>query len=84
MSFGTRLSELICHVSSPRANAGLLQRAEVVALINTLHRFSESLEAVNDFRVMWSAMSRSDSEKLIIEAERGVQRANKVCISCYM
>jgi hypothetical protein len=56
----------------------LLQRAEVVALINTLHRFTESLEAVNDFRAMWMAMNRSDSEKLIVEAEKGVQKPNKV------
>jgi len=61
----------------PRSNANLLQRAEVVALINTLHRFAESLEAVNGFRAMWSAMSPSDSEKLIIEAERGVQKPRK-------
>ncbi|KAF8236586.1 endoplasmic oxidoreductin [Tricholoma matsutake] len=55
----------------PHSNANLLQRAEVVALINTLHRFAESLEAVNEFRAMWSAMSRSDSEKLIVETEKG-------------
>jgi hypothetical protein len=41
----------------------------VVALINTLHRFSESLEAVNDFRQMWAKISTADSAKLILEAE---------------
>lgn len=38
---------------SPKANPNLLQRAEIVALINTLHRFSESLHAVDVFRAMW-------------------------------
>lgn len=66
------------YLSSPHSNANLLQRAEVVALINTLHRFAESLEAVNEFRAMWSAMSRSDSEKLIVETEKGVKTASKV------
>ncbi|KAF8678167.1 Endoplasmic [Rhizoctonia solani] len=52
----------------PRVNPNLLQRAEVVALINTLHRFTESLNAVEQFRKMWeleygpavSVPSRSD------------------------
>lgn len=47
----------------------MLHRSEVVALINTLHRFSESLEAVNDFRTMWAETSDKDSVKLIQEAE---------------
>jgi ERO1-like protein beta len=66
-------------VLSPRLNANLLQRTEIVALINTLHRFSESLEAVNDFRDLWLATSQSDSEKLIVAAEKEVQRKSKVC-----
>ncbi|KAB5591061.1 Endoplasmic oxidoreductin 1 [Ceratobasidium theobromae] len=37
----------------PHINPNLLQRAEVVALINTLHRLSESLHAVEMFRNMW-------------------------------
>ncbi|KAG9096668.1 hypothetical protein FRC06_008438 [Ceratobasidium sp. 370] len=37
----------------PRINPNLLQRTEVVALINTLHRFSESLHAVQRFQDMW-------------------------------
>ncbi|CAE6478025.1 unnamed protein product [Rhizoctonia solani] len=39
----------------PQINPNLLQRAEVVALINTLHRFTESLHAVEKFRKMWEA-----------------------------
>ncbi|CCO27201.1 Endoplasmic oxidoreductin-1 [Rhizoctonia solani AG-1 IB] len=52
----------------PHVNPNLLQRAEVVALINTLHRITESLNAVEKFRKMWelengpavSVPSRSD------------------------
>lgn len=51
-------------------NANLLQRSEVVALINTLHRFSESLDMVDRFRQMWSETDDADSDRLIREAER--------------
>lgn len=40
---------------SPHSNRNLLTRSEVVALMNTLHRFSESLHAVSLFRGMWAA-----------------------------
>ncbi|KAF7981891.1 hypothetical protein HWV62_31473 [Athelia sp. TMB] len=63
------LFELDEKALDPKSNANLLQRSEVVALINTLHRFSESLEAVNDFRQMWAHTDSSDTEKLISEAE---------------
>ncbi|KAJ7595030.1 hypothetical protein C8J56DRAFT_928239 [Mycena floridula] len=52
----------------PSTNSNLLQRSEVVALVNTLHRFSESLEAVNQFRKLWSDSTAQD--ELIHEAER--------------
>lgn len=57
-------------LASPYSNANLLQRSEVVALMNTLHRFVESLEAVNKFRSMWSEMSSTDSEDLITKTEQ--------------
>jgi ERO1-like protein beta len=57
---------------SPRLNANLLQRSEVVALINTLHRFSESLHAVEVFRRLWRESSAEESAKLIREAEKAV------------
>ncbi|KAG5648616.1 hypothetical protein DXG03_003227 [Asterophora parasitica] len=63
------LFELDEKALDPYSNANLLQRSEVVALINTLHRFAESLEAVEKFRAMWSAMSSSDSEDLISKTE---------------
>ncbi|KAH0827544.1 hypothetical protein J3R83DRAFT_4265 [Lanmaoa asiatica] len=53
-------------------NQNLLQRSEVVALINTLHRFSESLHAVEHFREMWKKTGEEDSARLIHEAERAV------------
>ncbi|KAF8558016.1 endoplasmic oxidoreductin [Imleria badia] len=53
-------------------NQNLLQRSEVVALINTLHRFSESLHAVEHFREMWKKTGEEDSVRLIHEAERAV------------
>ncbi|KAK7472679.1 endoplasmic oxidoreductin-1 [Stygiomarasmius scandens] len=64
------LFELDEKTLDPRSNSNLLQRSEVVALFNTLHRFSESLEAFDMFRKMWSEISDSESEELIHEAER--------------
>lgn len=49
------LFELDEKALDPRSNRNLLTRSEVVALINTLHRFAESLHAVNLFRGMWAA-----------------------------
>lgn len=59
-------------VCSHDTNQNLLQRSEVVALINTLHRFSESLHAVEHFREMWKKTGEGDSARLIHEAERAV------------
>lgn len=46
----------------PRINPNLLQRAEVVALLNTLHRFSESLHAAEMFQGMWEEESGTPSK----------------------
>jgi hypothetical protein len=40
--------------SSPKRNPNLLQRSEIVALINTLHRISESLQSVEVFRKLYA------------------------------
>jgi len=56
----------------PRLNSNLLQRSEVVALINTLHRFSESLHAVDIFRRLWRESNAEESAKLIREADKAV------------
>lgn len=50
---------------SPRINPDLLQRSEVVALFNTLHRVSESLAAVEQFRKMYR-----DTQAAATSAER--------------
>lgn len=39
--------------SSPVQNPNLLQRTEVVALLNTVHRTSESVAAVSMFKDLW-------------------------------
>jgi ERO1-like protein beta len=56
--------------SSPRSNVNLLQRTEVVALINTLHRFSESLHAANNFRRLWREATEAESRRLLHDAEK--------------
>ncbi|TFK73936.1 endoplasmic oxidoreductin-1 [Pluteus cervinus] len=63
------LFELDEKTLDPKANPNLLQRAEVVALINTLHRITESLEAFNHFRGMWADLDSPESQNLRSEAE---------------
>jgi len=48
------LFELDENTLNPTTNPHLLQRTEVVALMNTLHRFSESLKAFDHFRGLWA------------------------------
>lgn len=55
---------------SPNTNSDLLHRSEVVALINTLFRFSESLKAVETFRRMWRELDEADTEKIASEVEK--------------
>ena len=56
-------------IPSPKVNPDLLQRSEVVALFNTLHRTSESLAAVEHFRQMYADTQAAELEyKLQLEA----------------
>ena len=55
---------------SPQANHDLLHRSEVVALINTLFRFSESLKAVDDFRRIWRNLDSSDTRAIVSESDK--------------
>ncbi|KAF7315463.1 Endoplasmic oxidoreductin-1 [Mycena indigotica] len=71
------LFELDEKALDPAANHNLLQRSEVVALMNTLHRFSESLAAVDNFRRMWKATSAEEGEQLIVEAERVAKETSR-------
>ncbi|CED82463.1 Endoplasmic reticulum membrane-associated oxidoreductin involved in disulfide bond formation [Phaffia rhodozyma] len=47
----------------PAVNPNLLSRSEIVALMNTLHRFSESLQAVETFRQMYAKEKETAVEK---------------------
>ncbi|KAI0321165.1 endoplasmic oxidoreductin [Amylostereum chailletii] len=69
------LFEMDENALDPKSNANLLSRAEVVALINTLHRFTESLYAVDRFRQMWRETSKDESDHLVREAEKAVREA---------
>ena len=55
---------------SPRHNSNLLSRAELVALVNTLHRLSESLYYVNSFRKMWAETDKLEEQRLLKGAEQ--------------
>ena len=49
---------------SPKINPDLLQRSEVVALFNTLHRVTESLAAVDEFRKMYAETQATAAESV--------------------
>lgn len=75
---GTALKILFSYeddeILDPAKDPGLLQRTEIVALINTLNRFSESLKAVEKFRQLYQAKKKvEEAEKLkklqMLEAE---------------
>ncbi|KAI7875420.1 endoplasmic oxidoreductin [Lichtheimia hyalospora FSU 10163] len=46
----------------PLRNPGLLQRTEIVALFNTLNRFTESLHAIERFRELYQERSHPTSQ----------------------
>ncbi|KAG8923225.1 hypothetical protein FRC02_011282 [Tulasnella sp. 418] len=75
------LFELDEKALDPKLNPHLLQRSEVVALVNTLHRFSESLEAVDEFRKMWAARSRPSTS--IPSVEPGTQSIEETRASSF-
>ncbi|KAF9568061.1 endoplasmic oxidoreductin [Agrocybe pediades] len=64
------LFELDEKALDPHTNSDLLQRSEVVALMNTLYRFSESLQAVEEFRTMWRALDQKEADKMVKKAEK--------------
>lgn len=64
------LFELDEKALDPKMNSDLLQRSEVVALMNTLFRFSESLHAVEEFRRMWRALDQAEANKIVLKAEK--------------
>ncbi|OCF43846.1 endoplasmic oxidoreductin 1 [Kwoniella heveanensis CBS 569] len=58
----------------PKVNPDLLQRSEVVALFNTLHRISESLAAVEEFRKIYAA---TQSEEVEGSRQKAIERAKE-------
>lgn len=58
----SRVSLTECIISSPRLNQNLLSRWEIVALLNVLHRFTESLHATEDFRRLWTERKTRERE----------------------
>ncbi|KAK7687020.1 hypothetical protein QCA50_009519 [Cerrena zonata] len=72
------LFELDEKALDPRHNSNLLSRAEVVALVNTLHRLSESLYYVNDFRKMWAETDKNEENRLIQGAKQLVADTDTV------
>ncbi|RSH93337.1 hypothetical protein EHS25_007691 [Saitozyma podzolica] len=63
------LFELDEKALDPKINPDLLQRSEVVALFNTLHRHSESLAAVDQFRKMYAETQAAESSAAAHRAE---------------
>ena len=57
---------------SPHANSNLLHRSEVVAMINTLFRFSESLKFYDDFRRMWQTNGSSNSKERPLDVDKTI------------
>jgi hypothetical protein len=55
--------------SSPKRNPNLLQRSEIVGLINTLHRISESLQSVEVFRKLYAQTQEETQAKTAAAAE---------------
>lgn len=52
----------------PTTSSLVLSRGEVVAFVNTLHRFSESLSAVERFRILWKQRNKKEEEEAAVEA----------------
>jgi len=78
---GFEVSPLYAHVlhntdrpNSPRVNPDLLQRSEVVALFNTLHRTTESLEAVDVFRKMYAETQAAEAKAVTRRKERQARK----------
>lgn len=77
--FDADTQNLLISLPSPKLNHALLSRSEVVALINTLHRFTESLHAVNNFRTIWADAEKAKKQTLLDATE--VQNIPKASVS---
>lgn len=65
--------------TSAASSAFSLKRSEIVAFIWTLHRFSESLAAVEEFRKMWAKRNslQSVNEQVTSESSAGKSTKNE-------
>lgn len=79
--FGTALKILFAldeRDLDPKINPDLLQRSEVVALFNSLHRISESLNSVEDFRRIYAKTQADEARAAVERARRDAEeRARK-------
>ncbi|KAG8849349.1 hypothetical protein FRB96_000885 [Tulasnella sp. 330] len=82
------LFELDEKALDPAINPDLLQRSEVVTLVNTLHQLSESLQSVNVFRRIWAEKDGVSSSPHIevpvslpsaTRAEVGLHELTNIC-----
>ncbi|KIR31652.1 endoplasmic oxidoreductin 1 [Cryptococcus deuterogattii MMRL2647] len=68
------LFELDDKALDPKINPDLLQRSEVVALFNTLHRISESLASVEQFRQIYAATQKAETEASKVKAVKTARK----------
>ncbi|WVQ78971.1 hypothetical protein IAT38_001063 [Cryptococcus sp. DSM 104549] len=68
------LFELDDKALDPKVNPDLLQRSEVVALFNTLHRISESLASVEQFRKIYAATQKEEARASKEKKARGSRK----------
>jgi hypothetical protein len=64
---------------SPKINPDLLQRSEVVALFNTLHRTSESLASVELFRKMYKETQEAEAAAAKLRVEQKSKIKVRLC-----
>ncbi|KAJ9124003.1 hypothetical protein QFC22_000795 [Naganishia vaughanmartiniae] len=71
------LFELDDKAFDPKRNPNLLQRSEIVALVNTLHRISESLQSVEVFRKLYAKTQDEGQAKAAAAIEEAKAEAAK-------
>ncbi|GAA6034544.1 hypothetical protein JCM8097_005385 [Rhodosporidiobolus ruineniae] len=69
-SNASKPAEMVAGLRREDPEAVVLSRSEVVAFVNTLHRLSESLEAVDRFRTLWAARGSSSSSSSASSSSR--------------
>lgn len=77
---GTALKLLFSYEQSTSTaiNEPILSRGEVVSFINTIHRLSESLAAVEKFRELWSERNTKEKKKVVEMAKEEEKAEDQV------